>query len=342
MQLPSHAAWGRNSITASRTLVTFLLKLISSYNMTDTQPLDPGMLHFCKVLADATPPGAETWPLQQQRDNWNAVCKSFRAPRPDSITVVDLIANDVPARVFTPKTRGPHVGVIYGHGGGFVLGGPDTHDDICAEMAAGASCVVVLVDYRLAPEHPYPAQLEDTLKVWRWMREQGLAHAIDPNRIIAAGDSAGGQMSAALALTLRDLGLPQLQGMVLIYPVLGANIDTPSYQRNATAPGLSRSEMLYYLSAFLGPEGSPAWSDEKALPNLAQNLEGLPPTFITVAGHDPLYDDGVAFHQKLLRAGVASQLREEPKLAHSYMRARHHSAVAMDSFQAIVKALEQF
>ncbi len=306
------------------------------------EPLDPGMLHFCKVLADATPQGAENWPLQQQRDNWNGICRSFRAPRPDGISVVDLVANGVACRVFTPVAHGPHAGVIYGHGGGFVLGGPETHDDMCAEMAAGARCVVVLIDYRLAPEHPYPAQLEDSLKVWRWMREQGPAFGIDPNRIIAAGDSAGGQMSAALALTLRDLELPQMQAMVLIYPVLGGNIDLPSYQRNANAPGLSRAEMMFYLTAFLGPEGSPSWSDEKALPNLAQNLEGLPPTFITVAGHDPLHDDGAIFHQTLLRSGVASTLRYEPKLAHSYMRARHHSPVAMAAFLAIVDALRKF
>jgi acetyl esterase len=249
------------------------------------------------------------------------------------------VVNGVAARIFTPKTKGPHAGVVYSHGGGWVLGGPDTHDDMCAEMASGAQCVVALTDYRLAPEHPHPAQLEDSLKVWRWLREQT---SVDANRMIAAGDSAGGQMSAALALTLRDLGLPQLKAMVLIYPGLGANFDTSSYRRNANAPGLTRSEMMFYLTAFLGPEGSPTWSDEKALPLLAQNLEGLPPAFITVAGHDPLHDDGVMFHERLLSAGINSQLRSEPALGHSYMRARHHSPVAFEAFQAIVTALKQF
>jgi acetyl esterase len=297
------------------------------------------MAQFCAVLAEATPPGAEHWPLQQQRDAWNALCRAFRSPRPDSISVSDVMANGVPCRVFTPKTQGPHAGVIYGHGGGWVLGGPDTHDDMCAEMAAGANCVVVLTDYRLAPEHPHPAQVEDNLKVWHWMRDQ---RCIDPERIIAAGDSAGGQMSVALALTLRDLGQPQLKAMVLIYPGLGADFETPSYRRNATAPGLTRPEMMFYLTAFLGPEGSPNWTDEKALPLLAQNLEGLPPAFITVAGHDPLYDDGVMFHDRLLQAGQPSVLRKELALAHSYMRARHHSPVVMAAFNAIVAALKQF
>jgi acetyl esterase len=307
-----------------------------------TTPLDPGMLAFYKTLSDKTPPGSEHWPLDRQRATWNAVCAAFRAPRPDNIEATDFNANGVPVRIFKPKSQSLKPCIIYSHGGGWVLGGPETHDDICAEMAAGADCVVVLTDYRLAPEHKHPAQLEDTLKVWRWMREQGPSHGIAPDHIIAAGDSAGGQMSVALALTLRDLGLPQVQAMALLYPVLGANMETASYIRNAQAPCLTRDDMRYYLTSFLGPEDSPNWHDEKAVPLLAQSLEGLPATYITVAGHDPLHDDGVMFHEKLLAAGVASELRREPALAHSYMRARHHSAVAMAGFETIVEAMRRF
>jgi acetyl esterase len=303
--------------------------------------IDPGMLAFYKALAEKTPPGSELWPLDQQRAAWNALCAEFRAPRPEGLHVQDINANGVSCRLFRPQGVGPFATVIYGHGGGWVLGGPETHDDMCAEMAAGANCAVLLVDYRLAPEHPYPAQLEDSLKVWRFVREKGATFGLDANRIIAAGDSAGGQMSVALALTLRDLGLAPLLGMVLIYPVLGANTETESYIRNADAPCLTRSEMLFYLEAFLGPPGSAAWSDEKAVPLLARSLEGLPPAFITVAEHDPLHDDGVIFHEQLLAAGISSTLRREPMLAHSYMRARHHSAAAMDGFQQMVKALQK-
>ena len=305
-------------------------------------PLDPGMLAFSKTLSTQTPPGSEHWPLDQQRSTWNKVCAAFRAPRPATITVTDRVANGVPCRIFKPQTHSLRPGILYSHGGGWVLGGPDTHDDICAEMAEGADCVVVLTDYRLAPEHRHPAQLEDTLKVWRWMREQGAGNGINPDHIIAAGDSAGGQMSVALALTLRDLGLPQVQAMALLYPVLGANMDTPSYIRNANAPCLTRDDMRYYLTSFLGPEDGANWQDEKAVPLMAQSVEGLPPAYITVAGHDPLHDDGMMFHARLLAAGVASELRDEPALAHSYMRARHHSAVAMAGFQAIVAALRGF
>ena len=309
--------------------------------MTDTT-IDPGMLSFYKILSAQTPPGSEHWPLEQQRAAWNTVCAAFRAPRPDDIDVTDTVANGVHIRVFKPKSQTLKPGVIYSHGGGWVLGGPETHDDMCAELASGAECVVVLTDYRLAPEHWHPAQLEDSLKVWRWMREQGHLHGINPDHIIAAGDSAGGQMSVALALTLRDLGLPQVRAMALLYPVLGANMETASYIRNANAPCLTREEMRFFLTSFLGPEGSANWQDEKAVPLMAASVEGLPPAYITVAGHDPLHDDGVMFHERLLAAGIPSELRREPRLAHSYMRARHHSAIAMAGFLAIVEALRGF
>ena len=301
--------------------------------------IDPGMLSFYKELLSKTPLGSDHWPLDQQRTAWDELCKQFRAPRPKGLIVSDIETESVKFRLFVPKTKSPKPAVLYFHGGGWVLGGPETHDDICAEMAAGADCAVALVDYRLAPEHKHPSQLEDSLKVWRWMREHSAEHHIDSQNILAAGDSAGGQMSVALALALKEQGLMQLKGLVLIYPVLGNDISTPSYLRNAHAPCLTRDEMVFYLDSFLGPKPGRNWDDEKAVPNLAKDLLGLPPTFISVAAHDPLYDDGIVFAAKLRAAGIPCELREEPELAHSYMRARNVSAPAKKGFDAIVKAL---
>ena len=298
--------------------------------------LDPGMLAFYKELSAQTPPEFNDWPLDQQRLAWNNLCAQFRAARPDGLKADDLETEAVKFRWFVPKDAKPKMAVIYFHGGGWVLGGPETHDDMCAEMAAGTGCAVALVDYRLAPEHQHPAQLEDSLAVWRWLWVQGYEH------IIAAGDSAGGQMSVALTLALREEQHPQLKGLVLIYPVLGADTETTSYIRNAHAPCLTRDEMIFYLNSFLGPQDSPNWRDEKAVPNLLRDVSGLPPTFITVAGHDPLHDDGVIFADKLNAAGIACTLREEPELAHSYMRARNVSVPAKKGFDAIVEALKAF
>jgi acetyl esterase len=306
-------------------------------------PLDPDIVAFNARLAAACPPEAADWPLEQQRSAWDAVCRSFRAPRPAGLIVEDVLiegpGGPLELRVYRPRGERLRPGVLYFHGGGWILGSLETHDDMCAEIAAGADVVVVAVDYRLAPEHPHPAQIEDNRAAWHWVREHGRAHGLDPDRLVAAGDSAGGQMSAALALELRDKGLPQLLGQVLIYPVLGSDVDTPSYRINATGQSLSRAEMIHYLDAFLGPPGSAAHRDPYALPLLAPDLGRLPPAFITAASHDPLYDDAILYAERLRAAGVLVELRREAVLGHSYMRARHVSAAAGAAFAAIVEAI---
>jgi acetyl esterase len=279
-----------------------------------TQDIDEGMLTFYKELSKHSPPESANWPLLEQRKAWDDVCRLFRAERPQRLFVEDIDVDGIHVRVFRPPGEAPKPAVIYFHGGGWVLGSCETHDDMCAEMAVGADCVVVLVDYRLAPEHPHPAQLEDSLKVLLWMRSSGRAFGIDSDRIVGAGDSAGGQMTVGLALVLRDNGAPQLRGQVLIYPVLGADVNTQSYIRNAHAPCLTKPEMAY-------------------------DPKGLPPTYISVAGHDPLFDDGVIFYEKMRAAGIPAILREEPALAHSFMRARHVSDPAKKGFNGIVEAL---
>jgi acetyl esterase len=310
--------------------------------MTKVEPLDPGMLKFYNALSAESPPEAATWPLDQQRSAWNGVCRKFRAAIPDGVFVEDKILNGVTCQIFRPAGDGLKPGLIYFHGGGWVLGGPDTHGDMCAEMAKGAEVVVVLVDYRLAPEHPHPAQLEDSIAVLSWLRLHGPEIGMNPHNIIGGGDSAGGQMTAGLSLYLRDHGLAPLSGMVLIYPVLGTDLNTQSYMRNANAPCLTRDEMIFFWEAFMGGQGSANWKDPLAAPLLADDLSNLPPAFITVAAHDPLYDDGVNFHERLIEAGGQSELRKEPALAHSYMRARHVSKPAMAGFEAIAEAIRRF
>lgn len=307
--------------------------------MSEILPIDPGMLQFYKALSAESPPESSSWPLDRQRSAWNGVCRKFRASMPEGVTVEDRVLNGVPCQIFRPQGGGLKPGLIYFHGGGWVLGGPDTHGDMCAEMAAGADVVTVLVDYRLAPEHPHPAQLEDSLTVLDWLRKNGSEIGMGPANIIGGGDSAGGQMTAGLSLYLRDHGHTPLAGMVLIYPVLGADMNTPSYVRNAEAPCLTRDEMKYFLEAFMGGQGGSNWTDPMAAPLLASDLSNLPPAFITVAAHDPLHDDGVFFHERLLSSGGQSELRREPALAHSYMRARHVSEPAMAGFKAIIEAV---
>ena len=304
-----------------------------------TLPVDRDMLAYLNGLAPLAPPDFATWPLERQRDGWEALCRATQARRPAGLLVEDLDVAGTHVRVYRPPGESPMPGVIYAHGGGWTMGSCETHDDICAEIADQADVVVVSYDYRLAPEHRPPAQLEDGLKVLDWMRSSGRAIGLDPTHVVGAGDSVGGQMTAGLALALRDRRLAQLRGLVLIYPALGADTGTRSYVEQANAPGLSSAEMAECLEAFLGPRGAGRWSDPYAVPNTAADVSGLPPTFITVAAHDPLHDDGTIFHARLKAAGIAVALREEAALAHSYMRARHASPVAMDGFRAIVEAI---
>jgi len=307
------------------------------------QAIDEGMLRFYEKLSAASPPEAVSWPLDRQRMSWNAVCKAFQGPLPPGLDIATLevprSGGHVPVRVYRRAGGAAKPGVIYLHGGGWVLGSIETHDDMCAEIAKDADVSVVAVDYRLAPEHAHPAQLEDNLAVLEWMREGGQRHGIDGSRIVAAGDSAGGQMSASLSLYTRDHGMPALAGQVLIYPVLGIDFETHSYRRNADGPCLTREEMTYYWDSVLGPRPSSNWTDKYIIPLLETDYSKLPPAYITAAAHDPLYDEALVYADRLRQAGVPVELRPEPSLTHSYMRARAVSEACRRGFDAIVGAI---
>lgn len=306
---------------------------------TTTEPFDAEMRAHLEAQAKSADPWDPAWPLPRQREAWEAQCRKARARRPERLMVEDIDIGGIHARIYRPPGEDPKPGVLFAHGGGWTMGSCETHDDLCAELADQAEVVVVCFDYRLAPEHPHPAQVEDALAVLDWIRSSGRAIGIDPTHVIAAGDSAGGQIAAGVALALkRDQGRP-LRGLLLVNPAVGADTLTESYLVHAQSPSLSREEMIDGLAALLGPAGSANWVDPTAVPNAAQDVGGLPPTFITVAAHDPLRDDGVIFAEKLEDAGVPVILHEEPALAHSYWRSRHHSKAAMAGFRAIATAM---
>lgn len=304
-----------------------------------SQPFDAECRAHLEAQAKDAGPWDPAWPLARQRETWEAQCRKARARRPERLMVEDMEIDGIHLRIYRPPGEDPKPGVLYAHGGGWTMGSCETHDDLCAELADQADVVVVCFDYRLAPEHPHPAQVEDALSVLDWMRSSGRAIGIDPTHVIAAGDSAGGQVAAGVALAIKRDGGRALRGLVLINPAIGGDIDTPSYLAHANSPALGREEMIESLVALLGPQGSASWSDPTGVPNAAPDVAGLPPTFITVAAHDPLHDDGVIFAQKLRAAGVPVALREEPALAHSYWRSRHHSTAAMAGFGVIVAAV---
>lgn len=210
-----------------------------------------------------------------------------------------------------------------------MVGGLESHDDICAEMAVRAAIETVAVEYSLAPEHVFPVALNDC---WAVLKEL----AKEERPLLLAGDSAGGNLAAALCLRSRDEGGPAIRGQVLIYPGLGGDVSEGSYVTQASAPGLSTSDVLYYRDTY---RGAP---HPYAEPLKASSHGGLPPAFLVAAGLDPLHDDCFAYAGKLREAGVAAEVRDEPLLVHAFLRARHMSAPAAESFAAIVAAIRLF
>ena len=286
---------------------------------------DPGIRDFLIAGERFYPPDAVNFTMAEQRAFYDRYCAHFRKPRPPGVVSEDLSLGGVACRRYRQKAAAPAPVMIYLHGGGFVLGSLESHDDICAELCEGAGIEVVAVDYRLAPEHPFPAAFEDG---WAVLRAVAGTH----ERIIIGGDSAGGNLAAALALKSRDAGGPALSGQVLIYPGLGGDMTHGSYATQATAPGLSTRDVIYYRDVYAGG------GSKYAEPLRETDFSGLPPAFLVAAALDPLHDDCEAYAEKLRAAGVAARVRDEPMLVHAFLRARHMSKPARDSFAAITAA----
>ncbi|WPO97725.1 alpha/beta hydrolase [Pseudomonas sp. HR96] len=261
--------------------------------------------------------------LAAQRQAYRRMCAAFTPARPPTLQVFDRQLGEVPVRRYRPMGAAPAHGwpwLLYLHGGGWVVGGLDSHDFICCELAQTLSATVVAVDYRLAPEHPYPAALDDCLAAWQGVLARAAGWQLAKGPGVVMGDSAGGNLAAALCLALRQRGESMPGAQVLVYPGLGGPAHSASRVECAEAPLLSASEVLDYQQLYV-PEASR--TDPLALPLLAENLAGLPAAFIAVAEFDPLRDDGVAYHQRLLAAGGDSRLYLGRGLVHGCLRARH-------------------
>lgn len=258
--------------------------------------------------------------LTGMRQAYNEMCRAFTPPHPAGLEVVDFELAGVAVRAWQPPVPPPTNGwpcIVYLHGGGWVVGDLDSHDFICAELASVLGVLVIAVDYRLAPEHPFPAAFNDCLSVWRALRTGPFQ--LDPARTLVAGDSAGGNLAAALCLALRDAGEPAPCAQVLIYPGLGGDHRLPSRGECADAPLLSSSDLDCYHTLYLGGIRQPT---AYAMPLLAADFSGLPPALIAVAQFDPLRDDGVLYAGRLNAAGVSAMLYYGQGLVHGCLRAR--------------------
>jgi acetyl esterase/lipase len=234
-------------------------------------------------------------------------------------------APDVPVRVYSPAgLEGQVPGVFYIHGGGFVVGDLDTFDAGLRRMVDELGVVVVSVDYRLAPEHPFPAPMEDCYAALVWVGAKAAELGIDPTRLGIAGESAGGGLAAAVALVARDRGGPALCFQYLGIPELDDRLDTPSMVAYVDTPLWNRPNAIFSWTSYLGAEPGGPDVSPYAAPARAEDLSGLPPAYVTVCQFDPLRDEGITYAQRLLQAGVNTEL-------HHYPGTFHGSALIADS-----------
>jgi acetyl esterase len=283
-------------------------------------PLDAAARAFLDQLAAASAPGIETMTPADAR-LMAAALFAMQAGPPPEVTAVDRTvpgpAGPIPIRIYTPAGTPPFPGLVFLHGGGWVIGSIDSHDVPCRILAHRGGAVVVAVDYRLAPEHPFPAAPEDAWAAARWVGEHAAELAIDPARLAVGGDSAGGNLSAVVALMARDRGGPRLAHQFLVYPATDAGLDTPSCRDNADGYFLTLAGMRWFWSHYLA---TPADGENPyASPLRAPDLRGLPPALVQTAEFDPLRDEGEAYAERLRAAGVPVTLTRYPGTIHGFM-----------------------
>ncbi|MCP5035787.1 MAG: alpha/beta hydrolase, partial [Actinomycetia bacterium] len=255
-----------------------------------------------------------------------------RPPGPVLDEVTDTTIDGVPVRIYWPAdTAG--AALVYFHGGGWALGSVDTHDQQCRLLADGSGATVFSVDYRLAPEHPFPAAFEDAVAVTSTVLAGGARFAIDPTRVGVAGDSAGGNLAAAVTIACRDLGLPPLRAQILVYPAVDAEMSSASYVENEDGPFLSKGEMAWFYQLYRGDHPATDW---RLSPLHADDLSGLPPALVITAELDPLRDEGEAYAQALAAAGVEAVAVRYAGVSHGFFGWSH---VAAPSRQAMSQAV---
>ncbi len=299
--------------------------------------IDAELAPFIEGLQRAWP----EYPLSLDVAAWRAraeqLSKAAAKPYPPGMSVHDRElpgpGRTVPVRIYRPEAPGPLPVLIYMHGGGWVIGSHDTHDGITAALAAQTPAVVVNVHYARAPEHRYPAAVEDCRAVVEW----AFAHAEEiggrADAIFTGGDSAGGNLATVMALALRDSPQHRLRGQVLIYPCVDTDFSRPSYISEAQAPFLKAAEMIWFWGQYC-PD--PVKRREPfATPIHAPDFSGMPPALVTVAEHDPLRDEGREYAERLQQAGVPVRFRPGKGLIHGHLRAGGFCAAAKAEFDAI-------
>lgn len=271
------------------------------------------------IAALDAPPVSEQSP-DEVRQAYDAL--SMTGTRVEVGQVTDRVipgpGGDIPVRVYEPDgdATSPRPGLVYFHGGGWVIGSVETHDATVRHLVRGSGVVAVSVEYRLAPEHPFPAALDDCLAAVRWVADNAGGLGIDPARLAVGGDSAGGNLAAVACQQLRDGG-PRLAFQLLVYPVTDATLTHPSIDENAEGYFLTKESMLWFREHYLG-DGDRTDPRVSPLRAPAEALAGLPPALVITAAFDPLRDEGEAYAERLRAAGVEATASRYDGVIHGF------------------------
>ena len=282
--------------------------------------LDEKIQEIIRSLEQEAIPPNYTLPVSEVRRISKSMVKRFAISPPPKVALVQDVSapiNDakIPVRVYVPKMRTDLPVLVYYHGGGWVVGDLDTPDWICRSIASLAGCLVFSVDYRLAPENKFPTPVEDCYWAAKWVRETGFEQYVDPKRMAVGGDSAGGNLAAAVCLMARDRGGPRISFQLLICPVMNHAFDTESYRKYADGYMLTMKDMEWFWNHYLRDRRD--GQNPYASPLLGE-LQSLPPALVMTAEFDPLRDEGEAYAERLRRAGVAARTVRYDSMPHTW------------------------
>jgi acetyl esterase len=286
--------------------------------------LDPDAAAVFKAFQEAGRPPYETVSAAEARELY-LKGRFVTNPEPPELQSVQPLAipspaGSIPARLYTPKTLRKAGGLapclVFFHGGGWVIGDLDSHDVVCRKLADEGQLIVISVDYRLAPEHKFPAAVDDAIEATKWIAGNAKQFGIDASRLMVGGDSAGGNLAAVVAIAARDGNGPGIAGQVLIYPATDFAMTHPSHREPETSILLTHSVIKWFRDHYL--DGAADAADWRASPARATTLSGLPPAYVLTAGADPLRDEGDEYAARLKEAGVPVTYRTFPGQFHGF------------------------
>ena len=280
--------------------------------------LHPQIAMLLERVARSALPPYHTVPAHVARRIYRDT-RAVLAPRAPDLAETRLLIfdNAIAVRAYRPVLDATLPALVFFHGGGWTIGDLDTHDVVCRQLAVGARCAVFSVDYRLAPEHPFPAAVDDCFSATRYVFSNARKLKIDPTRIAVGGDSAGGNLAAVVALRARDEGGPALAYQLLIYPATDQRCEFASHERNGAGYLLTKDAIRFFRSGYL--PNAKDHTDWRASPLLAASHANLPPALVLTAGYDPLVDEGRAYAERLAAAGVEVAYREHADMVHGFV-----------------------